>query len=451
VILVAVLLAAVGTAWRAIATVRELDDRALQGQADLIIAALPPALDANGVIHLPDALVNHFRASDGDNVFLVFADGRLLGTSDAPVASEMAPFLRESTSDGFFRVPRFVNHSRGMIGFVTRAGPFRIAVLQGREQTAALLDSLIGNFLLGALWLLLPLGAALILVSVATVRLGLGPVRRVSTAAAKIGPGHPDIRLPTEALPSEIAPLVHAMNDALERLQEAIALQRRFVAEAAHALRTPLAVLTARLDMVEGHPELAPLRHDADRMARLVSQMLRMVRLESLPVDVSKTVELRAVAAEAIADLAPLGLRRGVEIALDAPLSGAAVIGNHAALSLALTNLIENALMHAPAGTTVEVVITPRGMITVRDRGPGVPEPDRARIFGRFERGGAARYGGAGLGLAIVGEIAAMHGGSVTVNDRPGGGAAFTLTVAGAAAHAQAAAETSNRPASVGR
>lgn len=426
VMLLAVLLAAAAMAWRAIATVHELDDSALQSQARLIAGRLPATADAAGRLALPEDLVARFRASDGDNLFLVYDESGLVAASDPVAAAQLAPLLPRPLRLGFFRLPAFAEHDHGMVGLVAHAGRWRVMVLQGREQTAVLLDSLTGNFLLAALWLLLPIGAAMILVGVVTLRRGLRPLQRASAAAALVGPSRPGARLPVDDLPGEVKGLVHAVNDALSRLEQGLVVQRRFVAEAAHALRTPLAVLTARLDMLDELPGAEALRHDADRMARLVGQLLRIARLEGLPLEVTQRIDLHAVAVAAISGLVPLGLQKEVDIALDEAAAVPPVRGNHAALVLALTNLIENALAHAPAGTAVEVALT-RGTITVLDRGPGIPVADRRRIFGRFERGSASPEGGAGLGLAIVSEIAAAHGGSIRATDRAGGGSAFVL------------------------
>jgi signal transduction histidine kinase len=240
---------------------------------------------------------------------------------------------------------------------------------------------------------------------------------QASAAAATVGQTSPGIRLPTVGLPREVTPLVEAVNAALTRLEHTIETQRSFMAQAAHGLRTPLAVLTARLDSLGDAEAAEALRRDVDRMGRLVGQLLRMARLESLPLDVTHPVDLHAVAAEVIVNLAPLGLGQDVALALvgDATVRGR---GNHAALVLAVTNLV------------VEVVVARPGSITVLDRGPGVPPDHRSRILEPFERGPNARDGGAGLGLAIVTEIAAAHGGSLRVAARPGGGAAFALVIA---------------------
>lgn len=438
VMLLTVALAAVAVAWRAIKTVHDLDDFALQGQVRMIVANLPPAFDGSDAITLPDDLVARFRSSDGDNLFMVYYDGRLVATSDVALAAMVAPLLTHPPHSGFVHVRGLAGHERGMVGLLTELGPWRVVVLQGREQTNALVGSLMDNFGLAAVWLLLPIGGAMILVGVLTLRQGLRPVREVSTAAALVGPSHPGARLPVASLPREIAPLVQAANEALTRMEQALVTQRHFMADAAHALRTPLAVLTARLDMLDEQPGVATLRHDADRVARMVGQLLRMGHLEGLPLDVTQPVDLRAVAVEAISGLVPLGLQGRIEIALTGCASPVPVRGNHAALALALTNLIENALAHAPPGSAVEVSVTPSATISVSDRGPGVPVLLRERIFKRFERGPASREGGAGLGLAIVAEIATAHGATVRVAPRDGGGAAFVLSLPASSVIAEA-------------
>lgn len=430
--LVAVLMAAIalaaGTiAWRAVATIHELDDQALQNQARLLVAKLPA--DAKVPISIPDDLVDSFRASDGDNVFMVYRGAELASTSDPAAALLIAPFLKAPNADGFFRLPVVPGHGHGMIGLTVTAGPWQVVVMQGREQSSVLLESLSANFVTVGFFLLLPIGLVAILVAVMTLQRGLRPLRRVSAAALRVGPAQPGARLPVADLPNEVFPLVQTMNDALSRLDHALIGQQRFMAEAAHALRTPLTVLTARLDLMEDRPELEGLRHDADRMGRLVGQLLRMARLDGMETDVTATVSLHAIATEAISALVPIALRKGVEIALAERGTAMQLHGNHGALVLAVTNLVENALAYAPSGTVVEVVVDLAGRITVLDEGPGVPAEHRARIFERFVRGPYAREGGAGLGLAIVVEIAIAHNGSVHVEERPGGGSAFVLCI----------------------
>jgi signal transduction histidine kinase len=232
-------------------------------------------------------------------------------------------------------------------------------------------------------------------------------------------------------MPREIQPLVAAANSALDRLARGLDVQRRFTGDAAHELRTPLSVLTARLDELPGS-DFDAMRRDVDRMNRLVDQLLKMARLESLPLDVSQVVDLNEIVIEAISMLAPLAIREGKELVRAEIAQPVQVRGNRAALVTALVNLIENALAHAPAGSAIEIELSADGKIDVLDRGPGVPESEREAIFRRFHRGRTRGSSGAGLGLAIVTEIAAAHGGSVSASSRPGGGAVFSFEICAA-------------------
>ena len=430
VMLCAILLASGAVALWTILTLHDLDDVALQQQVRLVARSLQPTLGAATGVTVPETVTAPFRASDGDNLFLVFSpDRQLLATSDPGKAAQAAPFLPRPFQSGFFRIPLIPGHRHGVVGFALATDGRWVVVLQGREQTNVLVDSLMGHFLVAAIWLLLPLGGATVLVSLVTLRRGLRPLVQASVAAATVGPGQPGVRLPVAGLPREVSPLVEAVNAALTRLERTIETQRSFMGQAAHGLRTPLAVLTARLDSLEDADAARALRRDVDRMARLVGQLLRMARLESLPLDVTQAVDLRLVAAEAITDLAPLGLGHGIELALLGE-DAVPVVGNHAALVLAVTNLVENAISYSLPGGLVEVEVARPGTIRVLDRGPGVLPEYRTRILERFVRGPNPSDGGAGLGLAIVAEIAAAHGGTVCVDCRTGGGAAFVLDVA---------------------
>lgn len=218
--------------------------------------------------------------------------------------------------------------------------------------------------------------------------------------------------------------------DARQGLARSLAQQKRFTANAAHELRTPLAVLRARLDGLDS-PEAGSLTADVDRMARLVEQLLSVARLEARMVELDDDVDLCAVARNVAAALFPLALAEGKSIAVDAPETPIMVRGSVFALEDALRNLIDNALRHSPTGGVVEVTATVGGSggaaLFVGDRGPGLPAALRDQLFEPFVHG-HGRRGGAGLGLAIVAETAALHGAAATAADRDGGGAEFWLS-----------------------
>ncbi len=274
----------------------------------------------------------------------------------------------------------------------------------------------------------LPALTLAILVTWLTLRRRLRPLRRASAEAARVSVDAPGQRVGTDEIASEVLPLIHAVNQALARLEADVAAQRRFAANAAHELRTPLAVLRARVEGLPPGEARQFLERDIDRMSRAVAQMLLTARVQSRQVGEMAPLALVPLVREVLADLVPLADQTRRQLMLEV-ISQPVVRGNEAALNSAVRNLVENALRFTPPGDCVRVQVGPGATITVEDHGPGVSDEDKARIFQPFWRAEAPHAGGAGLGLAIVSGVMALHDGRVTVEDVPGGGARFVLSL----------------------
>lgn len=288
-------------------------------------------------------------------------------------------------------------------------------------------DVFVQEFLKEAAWTF-PLFAVVVLATVVvTVRTSLRPLKAASDLVKAINPATTSMRLVLTGVPTELRPLLAAINDALDRLERGFETQRRFTGDAAHELRTPLAILTSGLEELPDTEGILQLRHDVDRMTRLVEQLLRVARLDALPLDTSKPVNLGEVATAVVEQLAPWAFALGRSIAYDPPKRSIIIAGDSDALASAIRNLVENAVHHTAKGTEVLVALTVPAAVRVTDRGTGVPEADREAVFSRFWRAPGQVQPGAGLGLSIVAQVAQAHRGTVSIEDAPGGGASFVL------------------------
>lgn len=246
---------------------------------------------------------------------------------------------------------------------------------------------------------------------------------------------------------------------ALGPIRDSFDAQRRFVADASHELRTPTALIRANAEVVEreglvsdeGRPLVEDIVTEADRLGRLIGDLLALASADPSEVDLGldlRPLDLTTVAADTVHQATALATSRGVRLVLGSGAAGAAapavVDGDRDRLVQLALILLENAFDHSPSGGTVTVDVTradPTVRLVVTDEGPGVPVADRARVFEPFTRLPGVRRdraGGTGLGLAIARRIATAHDGTIAVTDAPGGGAAFVVTLPVAAPGAAA-------------
>jgi signal transduction histidine kinase len=412
----------------------------LEQQAELRAASL--ALIARDVLGTgaPIVAVDELPRLDGELIAIILpTGGQLQATARLPTEA-LDSGVVASALRGDIAVERIA-----ALDAVAAAAP---VVLEGQVGGAAVtvLPSRDADVRVrGTLLLLAALSVGLLTVAVLAGR-SLGrtivrPLAELDTVASRLAAGDLDARAPTELGPPELRRLAVTLNRSADRTQEALAQQRRFVADASHQLRTPLTGLRLRLEAAEvagGDPggRLAAAVAEVDRLTRLVGDLLLLARTEAAPDPGGATVDAVAVVGDRVATWALVGQDQDVEVVAelteDAPVEVTAPPG---ALEQVLDNLLANALRAAPAGSRVEVVVRRDGdrvHLEVGDRGAGMTEEQRGRAFDRFWRAPDAGAGGSGLGLAIVRELVRAAGGEVALLARdPGTLARVTLPARG--------------------
>lgn len=267
---------------------------------------------------------------------------------------------------------------------------------------------------------------ATLLATPVVVRKSLDGLGKAASQAAKIDVDKRGTRLPVQDVPTEIVPLVSAMNDALRRLDEGYQRHKRFLVDAAHELRTPIAILQTRLETLSPGPEITRVLEDVARLSILAEQLLDLQRIDQLTKQFTN-VDIVSIGRRAVSDLAPLAISSGYELSFESEIEHAHVLGDEGSLERALTNLIQNAIQYGGRKGTISVRVDQPATISVVDQGPGVPLKHRQRIFEPFYRlHGFDR--GAGLGLNLVQEIVRLHDGQIAMLDGPEGGACVKMT-----------------------
>lgn len=287
-----------------------------------------------------------------------------------------------------------------------------------------LLLSLLGDVII---YVVLPVTLGAILIVGWVIRRVLVGVESAAAAAASVELTTIGRRIPEPGVPKEILPLVKAFNAALARLDEGHARQRRFIADAAHELRTPIAVLSTRLDILPDDPIKEKLKTDLRRLSHLARQLLETESARS-PLASQTPLDLVRLAREVATDLAPQAVAAGYEIAFDPDCPVVMVMADEGAIRRAIVNLVDNAIRHGGGQGCITVTVQSPARLRVDDEGPGVPHELRDRMFEPFFRGTSTGTG-AGLGLSLVREIARTHGGSIRLLDSDGPGASFELSL----------------------
>jgi two-component system sensor histidine kinase QseC len=406
--------------------INELLDAHLAQSASMIVAQVGHDLEEIDLEHAPQ-LDKHTRRV----AFQIWERGEALRLHSAN-----APQARLSAREqGFSRV---TIDAKGWRVFSTWDGERRYLVQVGeRDAARAEIAAGVARNLLVPLVFALPVLGLLAWLVIARA---LAPLRALGRQVEAREPDN--LRaLAAEDAPAEVVPLVRSLNALFGRVGGLVERERRFTADAAHELRTPLAAIKTQAQVARGAPDDRTRRRaldnvvaGSDRAARLIEQLLTLARLEpdqlkerSLPCD------LRDIARGTIAELAPAALAKKVELELagDGP---APTEGHPELIAIMLRNLIDNAVRYGPAGGRVRIE-TRGASLSVADQGPGISPEDRARVGERFYRIPGAEPGGSGLGLSIVERIAALHGARVVLGEGIGGkGLRVTVAFQAAAA-----------------
>ncbi len=396
--------------------VSELMDAHLAQSASLIVAQLGGELEEIDLEHAPQLDRSARRVA-----FQVWEKGRVLRLHSAN-----APEQRLSPREQGFSDARL--DGKGWRVFSGWDAEHRFLVQVGeRDEGRREIAAGVATNLLAPLLVALPVLGVFIWLSVA------GALRPLHTLGRLVEERRPESLepLPAAPVPSEALPLVRSLNSLFERVARSLQNERRFTADAAHELRTPLAALKAQAQVARASSDDDTRRHaldkvleGCDRAAHLVDQLLTLARLEPGQTSLrGEPCDLRAIAASAIADIAPAALARRVEIELcEGP--PARIEGYPALIAVLLRNLLDNAVRYGPDGARVRVEVdTSRdgASLTVLDQGPGIPAEERSKVGQRFYRVLGTGMPGSGLGLSIVDRIAEMHGASVSLSEGPGG------------------------------
>jgi two-component system sensor histidine kinase QseC len=426
------ILAGVAAVWLAAAAytyfdarheINELLDAHLAQSASLIVAQLGHDLEEIELEHAPSAHEHARRV-----VFQVWERGSTLRLHSAN-----APQARLSRRDQGFSSALLDGRTWRVFSTWDARRRFLVQVGERDEVRREIAADIAAN-LLGPLLVALPLLGLFVWLSIGRA---LKPLQRLGQEVA--GRRADDFGvLAAQDVPGEVVPLVRSLNALFERLGRLVENERRFTADAAHELRTPLAALKTQAQVARGAADDAARRHalenvvaGCDRATRLVEQLLTLARLEpDHPGRPAEALELGSLARQVLAELAPAALARNVEIELAAG-DSVPIMGQPDLICVLLRNLVDNAVRYSPGGATVRVEVAraaDTARLTISDEGRGIAPEQRARLGQRFYRILGTGETGSGLGLSIVRRIAEIHAAKLAF-DEPQNGRGLRVTV----------------------
>ena len=414
---------------------------AQSGQDNLLAAAAASILDTAALrdgtleVDIPYAAFSMLSTPADDRVFYaIFRDGTLLtGYDDLALPGGLSgrdPTYQSTQLRG--DVIRQISASRTLIGATERT-EIQIALAQTQDALAETLDQISRN----AAFLGLGFFALAAALSYWATAATMGQLNRLTTSVTRRGPQ--DLSAFKQPVPHEMAPLVTSLNSLMGRLDQSLSQSEDFIAEAAHRVRTPLATVRSyaeatlqRVDKEENREAMRSMVRAIDESSRAAGQLLdhamitfRADHLVRDPLDLADLARDLVVRLRPIAEMKDLSL--SISIEGEVPYQGDAIL-----LQSALRNLIDNAMKYGPADSTIEVCVSahPQPHIEVRDLGPGFVHQEIKGLTTRFQRGKNAEGTiGSGLGLTIAKDVAQAHGGTLTLANRPEGGACVTLSL----------------------
>ena len=409
--------------------VASLDSLAVTRVADLVVRSL--VRDEEGVMRIepiPQLRAEMQRAPAMRFAAFDPAKGKALAGSTPELVAVLERVVDMSTTHAHYVLPGDPKGEElGFMGMQrTPYGRIHVATYRSKFRWDDVFYSLRGDLYWFGAYV-----AAAMLVSAGTawfaVRKGLSPLNAVAEKAGRIDMDSLHQRLPLAGVPAEMMTLVDSMNGALARLDAGTARMRRYTANAAHELRTPLAIMRARLEDEEEPSFKSDLLRDASQLQAIVEQLLVAARMNERQSRADEPIELVGVIRRIVADYMPLIVECGREIAYEARPEPVVALGNRRAVECVVANLIDNALRAEPEGGTVVVRVGADAVVEVVDHGEGVAPLDREMIFEPFWRKSETTLG-TGLGLAVAKDLMAKMQGRIAVAETPCGGATFRLS-----------------------